>query len=49
MYLGLAILRVPEGLDYSQIIEDDDTPVVINESGLTQLTDDKATAKGKWC
>ncbi|KAK7065462.1 hypothetical protein SK128_010049, partial [Halocaridina rubra] len=30
MYLGIAILRVPQGLDYSQIIEDEDTPVVMN-------------------
>ncbi|XP_076054160.1 bumetanide-sensitive sodium-(potassium)-chloride cotransporter-like isoform X1 [Oratosquilla oratoria] len=30
MYLGVAILRVPQGLDYSQIVEDDDGPGLAN-------------------
>ncbi|XP_042861761.1 bumetanide-sensitive sodium-(potassium)-chloride cotransporter-like isoform X4 [Penaeus japonicus] len=35
MYYGVAILRVPQGLDYSQIVEDEDTPVVMNGNETT--------------
>ncbi|KAK8750030.1 hypothetical protein OTU49_015196 [Cherax quadricarinatus] len=43
MYFGIAILRVPQGLDYSQIIEDEDTPVVMNgnDGAITQITEDR--------
>ena len=30
-YLGIAILRVPEGLDYTNVIEDDDVPNITAE------------------
>ncbi|XP_064109028.1 bumetanide-sensitive sodium-(potassium)-chloride cotransporter-like [Macrobrachium nipponense] len=42
MYLGVAILRVPQGLDYSQIIEDEDTPVIMNgtDTNITSNVDD---------
>ncbi|ROT83241.1 Na+/K+/2Cl- cotransporter isoform 1 [Penaeus vannamei] len=35
MYYGVAILRVPQGLDYSQVVEDEDTPVVMNGNETT--------------
>lgn len=35
MYFGVAILRVPQGLDYSQVVEDEDTPVVMNGNETT--------------
>ena len=43
MYFGVVILRVPQGLDYSQIIEDEDSPITMNgnEGAITQTTDDK--------
>ncbi|MPC31596.1 Solute carrier family 12 member 2 [Portunus trituberculatus] len=43
MYFGLVILRVPQGLDYSQIIEDEDSPITMNgnEGAITQTTGDK--------
>ncbi|XP_068225470.1 bumetanide-sensitive sodium-(potassium)-chloride cotransporter-like isoform X2 [Palaemon carinicauda] len=42
MYLGIAILRVPQGLDYSQIIEDEDTPVIMNgtDTNITSNVED---------
>ncbi|XP_066989480.1 bumetanide-sensitive sodium-(potassium)-chloride cotransporter-like isoform X3 [Macrobrachium rosenbergii] len=42
MYLGVAILRVPQGLDYSQIIEDEDTPVIMNgtDTNITSNVED---------
>lgn len=45
MYFGVIILRVPQGLDYSQIIEDDDAPVTMNgnETNITQTPEDKPT------
>ncbi|XP_069156705.1 bumetanide-sensitive sodium-(potassium)-chloride cotransporter isoform X3 [Procambarus clarkii] len=44
MYFGIAILRVPQGLDYSQIIEDEDTPVVMNgnDGGITRITEERS-------
>lgn len=43
MYFGVIILRVPQGLDYSQIIEDEDSPITMNgnETNITQTTEDK--------
>ena len=43
MYFGLIILRVPQGLDYSQIIEDEDSPITMNgnETNITQTPEDK--------
>ncbi|KAK8389721.1 hypothetical protein O3P69_009012 [Scylla paramamosain] len=43
MYFGVVILRVPQGLDYSQIIEDEDSPITMNgnESAITQSPEDK--------
>lgn len=43
MYFGIAILRVPQGLDYSQIIEDEDSPVMMNgnDSSAMQTLEDK--------
>lgn len=43
MYFGVIILRVPQGLDYSQIIEDEDSPVTMNgnETNITQTPEDK--------
>lgn len=38
MYLGLVILRVPQGLDYSQIVEDEDTHVVMNGNDVSVIT-----------
>ncbi|XP_047501721.1 bumetanide-sensitive sodium-(potassium)-chloride cotransporter-like [Penaeus chinensis] len=35
MYYGVAILRVPQGLDYSQVVEDEDSPVVMNGNETT--------------
>lgn len=43
MYFGVIILRVPQGLDYSQIIEDEDSPITMNgnETNVTQTPEDK--------
>lgn len=43
MYFGVVILRVPQGLDYSQIIEDEDSPITMNgnETNVTQTPEDK--------
>ena len=37
MYLGIAILRVPQGLDYSNIIEDNDTPILSNGTAAPEV------------
>ncbi|XP_042219098.1 bumetanide-sensitive sodium-(potassium)-chloride cotransporter-like isoform X2 [Homarus americanus] len=43
MYFGIAILRVPQGLDYSQIVEDEDTPVMMNgnDTSLARVVEEK--------
>ncbi|KAG0716781.1 Bumetanide-sensitive sodium-(potassium)-chloride cotransporter [Chionoecetes opilio] len=43
MYFGVVILRVPQGLDYSQIIEDEDSPITMNgnETNITHTPEDK--------
>ncbi|XP_071543225.1 bumetanide-sensitive sodium-(potassium)-chloride cotransporter-like isoform X2 [Panulirus ornatus] len=48
MYFGVAILRAPQGLDYSQIIEDEDTPVVMNgnDNSIAQVTEEKPGQSG---
>lgn len=48
MYFGVAILRAPQGLDYSQIVEDEDTPVVMNgnDNTIAQLTEEKPGQSG---
>ena len=45
MHLGIAILRVSGGLDYSKMIEDDDLPVIVDEK-LAGSNDDAEKADG---
>lgn len=43
MHFGVAILRVPQGLDYSQIIDEDDSPTMMNgnDTSAMQTLEDK--------